>query len=216
MHADILVLYKVRHQRFPKFTWYTVYTYKTTKFFKCIKGSLSECIQQILESCGDLRLEYRSSSAAAASVEREQRHWGAETNPQEFPQTQLDWLHDLHVFPEGATGWLETKSSNPTSDALNVRNTATVVKRLSRTTVLVNVSTDRNVWCSVRILTCNKRHPVSQKGLLCLSRSFLTSEKIILMMWSCSSQNTHFCVMNRRYVLKHEGVYKSESVYLGL
>lgn len=78
-----------------------------------------------------------------------------------------------------------------------------------------NVSSDRNVWCSARILTCNKRHPVSQKGLLCLSRSFLMSEKIILMMWSCLSQNTHFCVMNQRYVLKHEGVYKSESVYLG-
>lgn len=107
VHADILVLYKVRHQRFPKFTWYTVYTYKTTKFFKCIKGSLSECIQQILESCGDFRLEHRSSSAAAASVEREQRHWGAETNPLEYSQTQLDWLHHLHVFPEGATGWFQ-------------------------------------------------------------------------------------------------------------
>lgn len=27
MHADFLVLYKVRHQRFPKFTWYSVYIY---------------------------------------------------------------------------------------------------------------------------------------------------------------------------------------------
>lgn len=106
VHADILVLYKVRHQRFLKFTWYTVYTYKTTKFFKCIKGSLSECIQQILKlwscwfsglSTGHL-LQQRDLLRKDKLFNLPLKLWDSETNLHEFYRTKLECLQDLHSF----------------------------------------------------------------------------------------------------------------------
>lgn len=106
VHADILVLYKVRHQRFLKFTWYTVYTYKTTKFFKCIKGSLSECIQQILKlwscwfsglSTGHL-LQQWDLSRKDRLFNLPLKLWGSETNPHDFYRTKLECLQDLILF----------------------------------------------------------------------------------------------------------------------
>lgn len=70
MHADFLVLYKVRHQRLPRFTCYTVYTYKTTEIFKCIKAVYESAYNRYwshVESSA-FRLEYRSSSATVGSL----------------------------------------------------------------------------------------------------------------------------------------------------